>query len=52
MCRFSRTEVAVGEHMSADIMKPMVHCLPPLLNANITVMLFEGEMDSKDGLLS
>ncbi|EER10766.1 Vitellogenic carboxypeptidase, putative [Perkinsus marinus ATCC 50983] len=46
------TEDAVGEHMSADIMKPMVHCLPPLLNANITVMLFEGEMDSKDGLLS
>ncbi|KAF4687842.1 hypothetical protein FOZ60_003460 [Perkinsus olseni] len=43
---------AVGEHMSADIMKPMVHCLPPLLNANVTVMLYEGQMDSKDGLIS
>ncbi|KAF4677539.1 hypothetical protein FOL47_000927 [Perkinsus chesapeaki] len=50
--RSFKTDEAVEAHLLEDIMMPMVHCLPPLLNAEVPVMLFEGDKDAKDGLIS
>ncbi|KAF4677538.1 hypothetical protein FOL47_000926 [Perkinsus chesapeaki] len=46
------TDDAVHKHLLEDIMKPMMHCLPPLLNAKVPVMLYQGDKDARDGLLA
>ncbi len=39
----------VAKYLAADIMKSVVDLMPPILAANISVILYQGQFDWKDG---
>jgi vitellogenic carboxypeptidase-like protein len=41
---------AVHEHLYEDIMKPAAHLLEPVLAAGVPVLLYQGQLDVRDGV--
>ncbi|KAF4671225.1 hypothetical protein FOL47_001671 [Perkinsus chesapeaki] len=46
-----KNEYDVVDRMKKDIMRPLAKFIPPLLNASVPVLLWEGQMDVKDGFV-